>query len=425
MSSPTLIVAAIAVFVIAAMLFYQANSAASEHFQNLPTDCKADEHHRVPADLNRAPLAVPDSSVPGSTQRPATIPGAPTGAREPLATRKDLQQLDTYIMVWLEGAALQERERPGSLTPEQLQRRVILQGRLADLRTQVVNDMITDTYNTISSETLALRRENAGWRMRAPSMEALYKFGEGLQANAFLTATQYAEFRQLFDAALNELQAHTQPNPLERVRLQQLQVIRQDIQTQERRFHPPPVRVAAAQLFLRQMLKADQPLPTLFSMEPNTNTNTTSTATATDVIGQLRDIQWNLSVTYDPAGQELKRAIAAMMERLQAPDVSPQEVIEARIQLTEFQEMNSPPGILTSADAMPAYEPKDVIGRAQTLCRQIREAFPHDAAALGCSVSNPTDTYDAETVINTVCSRLRYSVPTVDPAQFNCPVRSV
>jgi hypothetical protein len=425
MSSPTLIVAAIATFVIAALLFYQAQPASSEHFQNLPTDCKADEHHRVPADLNRAPIAVPDSSVPGSTQRPATIPGAPTAPREPLATRKDLQQLDTYILVWLEGASLQERERPGSLTPEQLQRRVILQGRLADLRSQVVNDMITDTYKTVSAETLALRRENAGWRMPAPSTEALYKFGEGLPANAFLTATQYAEFRQLFDAALGELQGHTQPNPLERVRLQQLQVIRQDIQTQERRFHPPPVRVAAAQLFLRQMLKADQPLPTLFSMEPNPTTAAPSTNNAADVIGQLRDIQWNLSVSYDPAGQELKRAVAAMLERLQAPTVSPQEVADARIQLTEFQEARAPGGILPNADAMPAYDPKDIVGHARTLCRQIREAFPHDADALGCPVNDPTDTYEAETVINTVCSRLRYSVPTVDPAQFNCPRRSV
>jgi hypothetical protein len=423
MSSPTLIVAAIATFVIAALLFYQAQPA--EHFQNLPTDCKTDEHHRIPADLNRAPLAVPDSSVPGSTQRPATIPGAPTAPREPLATRKDLQQLDTYILVWLEGAALQEREHPGSLTPEQLQRRVILQGRLADLRSQVVNDMITDTYKTVAAETLALRRENAGWRMPAPSTEALYKFGEGLTANAFLTATQYAEFRQLFDAALNELQGHTQPNPLERVRVQQLQVIRQDIQSQERRFHPPPVRVAAAQLFLRQMLKADQPLPTLFSMEPNPATP--STNNAADVIGQLRDIQWNLSVSYDPAGQELKRAVAAMLERLQAPTVSPQEVADARIQLTEFQVLTSPPGMDLNGgvDAMPTYDPKDIVGHARTLCRQIREAFPHDADALGCPVNDPADTYEAETIINTVCSRLRYSVPTVDPAQFNCPRRPV
>lgn len=419
MSTPTLIVAAIATFVIAALLFYQAQPVTTEYFQNLPTDCKADDHHRVPADLNRAPLAVPDSSVPGSTQRPATIPGAPTGAREPLATRKDLQQLDTYILVWLEGVTLQERERPGSLTPEQLQRRVILQGRLADLRTQVVNDMITDTYTTVAAETLALRRENAGWRMPAPSTEALYKFGEGLPAHAFLTATQYAEFRQLFDAALGELQGHTQPNPLERVRLQQLQVIRQDIQTQERRFHPPPVRVAAAQLFLRQMLKADQPLPTLFSMEPNPTT--VNSIGAADVIGQLRDMQWNLSVSYDPAGQELKRSIAAMLERLQAPTVSSQEVDNARIQLTEIQEMNTPRAMNLNEGDMPSYDPADIVGHARTLCRQIREAFPHDAAALGCSVNDPTDTYEAETMIQTVCARLRYSVPTVDPAQFNCP----
>jgi hypothetical protein len=62
--------------------------------------------------------------------------------------------------------------------------------------------------------------------------------------------------------------------------------------------------------------------------------------------------------------------------------------------------------------------------RAQTLCKQIREAFPLDADALGCR-HHISDNYEAETVINTVCDRIRYSVPTVSPEQFNCPPKTV
>jgi hypothetical protein len=68
------------------------------------------------------------------------------------------------------------------------------------------------------------------------------------------------------------------------------------------------------------------------------------------------------------------------------------------------------------------------------LCSQIREAFGEkDAVALGCPTflrpegvipvgySRGIDSFEAETIINTVCERLRVSVPDVDPAMFACP----
>ncbi len=72
-----------------------------------------------------------------------------------------------------------------------------------------------------------------------------------------------------------------------------------------------------------------------------------------------------------------------------------------------------------------AYDPTDLVKRANVLCKQVAEAFPHDAAALGCPKKPVSNDYEAETTINTVCDRLRYSVPDVSPEQFNCPKRVV
>jgi hypothetical protein len=453
MTSHGAIAAAAAVFVVAALLYYQ--SRPMEGFASIQPPVagrpygaydNADETYPVPADLNQAPrTTVAQTQVPTAAQRPAATPGAGQAPREAMATRKDLNELDVAITTWLDGAAQREKERPGSLTPFQLQRRTMLQGRLADVRTQMTTGLLTDSYRVVAQETTDLRRENAGWRQAAPNLEQIHEFGRGEDPEAFLSAELYAEFRRIFDAGLLELNSLTQPDPLQRVRLQQLQLLHLDLQAAERQFQPPPIRVASAQLFLRQMLKPDQPLPTLFAMEPNPATvKKTHTESPADVISALRDINWSLSVSHDPAGDDLKRSIANALDRLRN-NPTPADVAAARSSVAAFQYRRSPgPAGLTeggypvtsvtgaplppkmrvaSRDPMLEYDPRDVLVRANQLCHQIHEAFPHDAEALGCPPKRQPirDTYDAESAINVVCDRLRTSVPSVSPEQFNCP----
>jgi hypothetical protein len=411
----------------------------------------ADEQYPVPADLNKAPTVGPSNQLPQAAQRPAATPGAGQAPREAMATRKDLHELDNKISAWLDGAAQREQERPGSLTPFQLQRRVMLQARIADVRTQMATGLITDSHRVVAQETLDLRRENAGWRAAAPNLEQIHDFAKGADPEQLLDADLYAEFRRLFDAGILELNSLMQPNPLQRTRLQQLQVLKQDLQVAERQFQPPPIRVGAAKLFLQQMLKPDQPLPTLFSMSPTpTQTAAASHAdSAADVIAALRDINWKLSVSYDPAGDELKRSVAAMLDRLAAePPKTRADIAAARTAVAALQAQRSPaafsadPGVgslpqasrraplppkvlVASRDPTLQYDPSDLLIRANQLCTQVREAFPEDAAALGCPRKPIQDRYEAESTLNIVCDRIRTSVPSVSPAQFNCPARTV
>jgi hypothetical protein len=439
MSSTPLIGAAIAVFVVAALLYYQSTSL--EAFAN-PSTTTGEDKSPVPADLNTAPVAAVTQTIPPGTQRPLNVPGpaVATTAKEAPAQRKDLNELDNKISTWLDGATQREGDSPGTLTPEQLQRRVMLQARLADVRTQLGTGMITDSYRVVAQETLDLRRENAGWRQMAPTLEAVHDFAKGYRADDFLTAELYAQFRGLFNAGLKEMQGLMQPDPLQRVRLQQLQVIRQDIESAERRLPQGavlPIRVASAQLFLKQMLKPDQPMPTLFSMEPNPATLPSHADSPADVIGALKDIQWKLTVSYDPAEQELKRAVADMLDRLQAGAASRQEIEAARNSVISLQNRRAPmaaaPGTLMRVSGFGSrklpieYDPSNLPKRAMTLCKQVREAFPADAEALGCPGPGPASKHridselEAESTINIVCDRLRYSVPSVSPEQFNCP----
>lgn len=433
MSSTPLIGAAIAVFIIAALLYYQSTSL--EAFAN-PSTTTGEDKAPVPADLNTAPVAAPTQTIPPGTHRPLNVPGPATAttAKEAPAQRKDLEELDNKITTWLDGATQREGDSPGTLTPEQLQRRVMLQARLADVRTQLGTGHITDTYRVVAQETLDLRRENAGWRQMAPTLEAVHDFAKGYRLDDFLTADLYAQFRGLFNAGLKEMQDLMQPDPLQRVRLQQLQVIRQDIESAERHSAPgipPPIRVASAQLFLKQMLKPDQPMPTLFSMEPNPATLPSHVESPADVIGALKDIQWKLTVSYDPAEQELKRAVTDMLDRLQAGAASRQEIEAARNSVVSLQNRRSPmaaaPGALMGVSGFGSrklpiqYDPSNLTKRASTLCKQVREAFPSDAEALGCPKHRIDSELEAETTINVVCDRLRYSVPSVTPEQFNCP----
>lgn len=422
----TAIGAAVAVFVVAALLYYQA-SATNEHFQNLNADSGRwygafpDTEYDVPPDLDKAPVTTASSAIPGATGRPASIPGPATAPKEAPAQRRDLNDLDNKISVWLDAAAQQERERSGSLTSEQLQRRIMLQGRQANIRTQLGTNVITDTYKTVAEEIAELQRENHGWQQPTPNLEAAHGFARGLNPDNFLGPTLYKEFRGLFDAGLAELQNFLQPDPLQRVRLQQLQVIRQELLVADRRpaTQPPPIRVGQARLFLQQMLRPDQPLPSLFSLDAPTATPAPLSTSPTDILSQLRDLQWRLTVTYNPAEQELQRSVAALLDRVQkGGPMSVEEMEVARQRVVEMQEQRAPA----------AFPGSELIPRARRLCRQMEEAFPGGGAqALGCpaTIRDITDTYQAESAINTVCSRLRTSVPTVSPAQFGCPRSTV
>jgi hypothetical protein len=364
-----------------------------------------------------------------------------------MAQRKDLYELDDKISTWLFAATQREADHPGSLTPEQSQRRIMLQSRLSDVRREIVNDMITTTYKQAAQEIAELRRENAGWGRTAPGLETIHRFASHVPADAFLTAEQYREFRSLFDSTLNELKGHSQPNPLERVRKQQLELIQHDLLRAEKDFPVPPIRAGAARLFLKQSLRMDQPLPTLFAMEPAPQTMPAPhAANPMDVISQLRDIEWRLTVSYNPAEQELKREVAALLRHLQSGAATPKVIEKARAATADLTHRLAPrgsAGVETTAAAgagltgvshiapIPAnplqWDPNNLQLRANQMCYQIREAFPKDAEALGCPpASKPIDTdAEAENAINQVCARLRYSVPTVSPAQFGCPIRPV
>jgi len=452
MSSTPFIGATIMIFIVAALLFYQ--SHAAENFTNYPGhvshlnnawatwsadkppiagrlyDPSTNDAYPVPADLSRAPVSAPQGSISLTQQRPNQTPGTgtTTAPREAMAQLKDLHELDNKITLWLDAASQKEREQPGSLTAEQLQNRVMLQGRLQVVREELGTGMITDTWKHVADELMQLRKENAGWQARSPSLDAVYSFGQGKNPNAFLTHEEYVEFYGLFNAAVQEMQGVVQPDPLQKVRLQQLQVMRQELM----RTAKPPIKISAAQMYLRQMLRPDQPLPTLFSMEPPPVEKPLADSPL-DVIADLRDIQWKLTVNYDPAAQELKRATAMMLERLNSGELSAQEarrhVVGLKAQTGPTAVGTPPTAIWGELSAQAARRPvvgpaptDTLVKRATVLCYQIREAFPEDADALGCQ-KRVRDEFEAETVINTVCERLRYSVPTVTPEQFNCPRR--
>jgi hypothetical protein len=452
MASIQIISAAVIVFIVAAALWYQSQTPV-EHFASPPVagrwyNPKADQMWPVPADLNKATVTAPQmtATVPPAGQRPAGVPGAPTSPRDAMATRRDLSELNDKIRTWLAAATLRESEYPGSLTPKQLQRRAILQARLVNVDQQLNSDLITDTHAVVAQEITSLRTENAGWGKAAPNLDAVLSFAKGTPDDTFLDTELYAQFKGFFQAVLNEYKQHSQPSPLEHARLQQLEVIGQDLQTAERAAHPhpPSIRAGSARLFLEQSLKPDQPLPTLLSLAPNPATTPRPLAARPDdVIRQLRDIEWKLTVKYDPAGQALKRRVADLLQTLQAHPAPAAALVEAaRSATVELQnaaavapttaapisrtQLAAPPATQPLRLASDHYEPGDLIGHANTLCDQLREAFPaKDAIALGCPATYIEDRAEAESIINIVCDRIRYSVPTVSPAQFGCPVGRV
>jgi hypothetical protein len=451
MTTPPIIGAAVAAFVVAALLYFQSHNEGFTSEQKSPTAGSAigltppvagrpyganssvayDEP--LPADLNKTPPPGPPTPVPSYPQRPSAIPGPGTAPKEAMAQRKDLYQLRNNIMIWLNAAAQRETERPGSLTPEQLQRRVMLQARLASAEEQLGTGIMTDTYRAVSADINHIRRENEGWKQAAPSAEFTAEFGENLADDAFLDKEHYGIFNRLFDANLREFKNFIQPDPLQRVRLQQLQMMRQELEVAERRYNGvPPIRVAAARLYLTQMGRPDQPLPSLISIDrPTQQAQHPLSANPMDVIGQLKDMAWRLTVNYNPAQAALQRSIAQLLDRAQTGAMTPDEVNAARSHVVAMQsKMVAPhsqqnPTLIEEAAPL-RYDPNNLHERAEKLCEQTREAFGREnAAALGCPTRPIQDKFEAETTINTVCNRIRTSVPTVTPEQFNCPRRNV
>jgi len=439
MSSVTIISAAVLFFIVAAFLYYQSRSG-SEGFENSGNVAgrpfNRNNYDKVPADLAQAPKSNPDGTIPQSSQKPVGIPGG--GApREAKAGKQDIQELIVQITTWLEGATRQETDEFMSLTPTQRDQRIKYQSRREALMTQLETGMIEETYAIVAAETLRIRKENDVWRRLTPSIDRIQSFGLTGDPNAYLTRDQFDEFYSLFNAALKELTVLVQPDSIQRVRIMQLQVIRQELGDTIRRGETPVIQMAAASRFLQTMLKADQPLPTLISM----GRPPAAVEEADDVLRDIRNMRVDLIIMVDPASQQIKAALDKLTRQLSSKEIRP---CDARSYMAELKnrraesfvggrpinpggwnpEENPLPDWVVYEEKpvlRPSYDPKNLIKRAHTLCDQVREAFPGDAEALGCQ--EVKDCYEAETVINTVCDRIRYSVPTVSTAQFNCPVR--
>ena len=436
MSSITIISAAVLFFVVAAFLYYQSRVEAFEvNVAGRPFN-RDTEYDKVPADLAQAPRSSPDGTIPQPMQKPVGIPGG--GApREAKAGKQDIQELIVQITTWLEGATLQETDEFMSLTPTQRDQRIRYQSRREALMTQLETGLIEETYAIVAAETLRIRKENDIWRRLTPSIDRIHSFGLTGDPNAYLTRDQFDEFYSLFNTALKELTNLVQPDSIQRVRTMQLQVIRQELGNVIRRGETPPILMSAASRFLQTMLKADQPLPTLISMD---SPPPDVVERADDVLRDIRDMRVDLVILYDPASQQIKAALDKLTRQLQTKEIRP---CDARSYMAELKNRRTEtfvggrpinPGgwnpeenplpdwiVYEEVERKPSYDPKNLIKRAKTLCNQVREAFPGDAEALGCQ--EVKDCYEAETVINTVCDRIRYSVPTVSTAQFNCPAR--
>lgn len=410
------------VFILSALMFYQ-HHISNEGFASI----------EVPADLNRAPVAVPNMAVPTSIQRPTGVPGPASAPSKAIATPKEMNNLDHEIMVWLDGSSQREREHPSALTPAQRNQRVIYQGRVRAIRHQLGTGKITDTSEQVNREMLELRDQNAAWLKPVPSLESAYKFGTGKNPDAFLDPTSYKEFRSLFEAGINELKGHSLADPLQSVRLQQLQVMEQELKELDRRGGAPPIRFGPARLYLQQMLQVSQPLPSLLSLDrpEETGPGSNHETNPANILTTLKDIQWTLTVRYNPGEQALMKSIADMIRHFESGKATPDDVIRAREELVNLQNRRATKPIASSEEDPITqrtlnYNPNALIKRATRLCKQVREAFPEhgNAEALGCpkkSDKAPTTRFEAETIINTVCDRIRTSVPSVTPEQFNCP----
>jgi hypothetical protein len=418
------------IFILSALMFYQHHLGGREGFASV----------EVPADLNRAPVAVPNMAVPTSIQRPTGVPGPASAPSKAIATPKEVNNLDEEIMIWLDGSSQKEREHPSALTPAQRNQRVIYQGRVRALRHQLGTGKITDTSEQVNREMLELREQNATWLKPVASLESVYKFGTGKNPDAFLDPTSYKEFRALFEAGINELKGHSLADPLQTVRLQQLQIMEQELKEVDRKTQKPPIRFGPARLYLQQMLQPSQPLPSLLSLdrpEDAADAKSKHETNPANILTTLKDIQWTLTVRYNPGEQALMKSIADMIRHFESGKATSDDVIRAREELVNLQNRRAVRPIAAGEEDPITqrtldYNPAALIRRATRLCEQINEAFPGhgNAEALGCPKKGPhhkapTTRFEAETIINTVCDRIRTSVPTVTPEQFNCPKSNV
>jgi len=401
----------IAVFVISALMFYHHQS----HYEGFDSI--------IPADLNKAPIATPNLAIPTSSQRPTGVPGPSAAPRKAIATPKELRNLDEDLMLWLDAASQLEREHPSDLSPEQKQQRVLYQARVRSIREQLGTGKIEDTSAQVNREILELRDQNAVWSKPVASLATISKFGSHKNPDSFLDATSYKEFRRLFEAGLNELKGHSLADPLQTVRLQQLQVMEQELKELDKRAQVP-IKFGPARLYLQQMLQPSQPLPSLLSLDLPATRNRNHETDPKNIIPTLKDIQWSLTVRYNPGEQALMKSIAEMIRHFESGNATPEDVIRAREEIVDLQNRHAPVPY-EDTERLLAYNPAALIKRATTLCEQIHEAFPEhgNAEALGCPKKKhrPINRFEAETIINTVCDRLRTSVPTVSPEQFNCP----
>jgi hypothetical protein len=309
MSSTPLVSLAIAAFVIAALLFWQMKQQRLEGFKNSPEPPVAGRPYGavgemnntnfMPADLSKTPVvggANPTTNLPASIIRPQTVPGPSTTARDPPASSTDLQELNVFLNTWLQAAAKREAEHPGSLNADVLQQRVLYEARAASVLEQLGSGNITDMASQVRLELQELKRQNEMWKRLYPNLGDLAQFGVNERQDTMLSAEQYDNFRGLFDAVMQEFREHPQTDPLYRVRFQQLQVFLQELQSAEKQYTVPPIRMRAARLFLQRAMRPDQPLPTLFALESCTpftplaliTTDLGSVSVAPDQIADLR-----------------------------------------------------------------------------------------------------------------------------------------
>lgn len=157
---------------------------------------------------------------------------------------------------------------------------------------------------------------------------------------------------------------------------------------------------------------------------PNKQTQTPTplshAANPADVIADLQSICRRLAPAEPPG------PITKLMTRLQSGAATRTEVESARTIAADIQNQTGPIGVGVGS-WVAAYDPHDWSSREKRLCKQIREAFPRDAEALGCPAigrgngNENANANESENIVRLVCDRIRYSVPSVSPDQFNCP----
>lgn len=269
MSSPVLIGAAIAIFVIAALLYVQ---SMSEGFVNPGVQAMraqmegTPEPADVPADLNQAPISKPVSVIPQVTSRSSSIPGSLSATpKKALATKNELAELDNKLMTWLNAASQREVMNPLALSAEQREKRVLYQARSSAVRQQLGTGLITDASVDVADQIMTLREENAGWQ------SAVYvdtsTFNPAGSDNDFLTLVDYRTFRSIMLTALTSMKTSLTSNPLDLVRQKQLEQIDHELRVTDKQGRTPLIRNAVAQDFLKVMLDSAQPLPSLITMD--------------------------------------------------------------------------------------------------------------------------------------------------------------